>query len=331
MTEKNLAIGVDLGGTKISFGLVDQFGSIQKKIRIATDVKGGPAAIQHQIISTVNDLRQMTNEPIIGMGIGVAGQIEKNKGVVLFAPNLNWKNEPLQECLQKETTIPIAVINDVRAATWGEWLFGAGKGSNNIVCVFVGTGIGGGVISSGNLLTGASNTFGEIGHMTIDINGPMCTCGKKGCFESIAGGWGIAKMAQEAVSKNQDKGKNLLKLANGQIDKIDAKIIVQAAKSGDSIASSLMQKVLEALIGGCSSLVNIYNPQRFILGGGFIDGNPDIIPMIEKGIKQNALAAAVENLEVLHAQLDGEAGVVGGAAFAFKTFFKTENQESLSI
>lgn len=321
--EKTLAIGIDLGGTKISAALVDNSGKIIEQLLVSTDVSGGEKAVQNQLVTMVRQLNKSSNS-IVGIGIGIPGQIEKKTGVVVFAPNLKWRNVPLLENLQKEIKLPIIFTNDVRAATWAEWIYGAGKGCADIVCCFVGTGIGGGIVSDGRILDGASNTFGEIGHIVIDYNGPLCTCGNKGCFEAIASGWAIGKIAQDLAAGDPQRGHAILQLADGKIDHITAKIVTQAFYQNDPLAKKIIDNTKQVLIAGCVSLVNGFNPCRLILGGGVIEGLKDsgIIQEIEIGVKKNALKAATSNLEILPSFFRGDAGMFGAAALAFHCFTK---------
>lgn len=313
------AIGIDLGGTKIEAGRIDSSGNVLQHLRVKTDAAGGPKAIENQIQEAVLELQKGSNVPLAGVGIGVAGQIDPHTGVVYFAPNLpDWHNVPLRANLENALRLKIKIVNDVRAITIGEWLFGAGKGVQDLVCVFVGTGIGGGVVSGGTLLTGCSNTFGEVGHMTIDLYGPVCTCGNRGCWESIAGGWGIAKYARECVIADRLQGARVLELANNEIDKITAKTVVEAYWEDDHLAKIIIEHVKTALIAGCVSLVNLYNPERLILGGGFLDGMPDLIPLIDIGIRQFALKAATKSLEIVPAKLGKQVGVIGAASVVLK-------------
>lgn len=314
-----LAIGVDLGGTKIDIGLVDETGIIHHHQRLETLVAQGAEAIENQILESVRIMQEKAPFPLLGIGVGVAGQIDSENGSVVFAPNLKWKNVPLRENLEQALKLPVRVINDARALTMGEWQYGAGNGFQDIVCLFIGTGIGGGVVSRGNLLSGCSNTFGEAGHMTIDFNGPVCTCGKKGCLEAFCGGWGIAARAREAVEKD-GKGaasRKLLDLANNQVEKITANLVVQAFHQNDPMASEIIERMKLGLIAGCASLVNILNPCRLIVGGGLVEGMPEIIGMIDQGVKREALKAATRTLEVVRAKLGKELGVLGSAAIIF--------------
>lgn len=309
-------IGVDLGGTKIELGVLDETGRILSQQRLKTLTEEGALAVQNQILEGIKIFQQELDEPVVGIGIGVAGQIERETGLVIFAPNLRWHRFPLQENIQQALQIPVYVTNDVRAITWGEWMYGAGKGCTDLLCVFAGTGIGGGVVSGGEFLTGCTNICGEIGHITIDLNGPLCTCGKQGCWESLAGGWGIAARAREAIEADREGNASrlLLKLAGGQLNHVTAKTVVQASGEGDPLAQQLMEQVKKAFIAGCASLVNAFNPCRLILGGGVIDGMPEMVEWVDQGVRLIALQAATRSLEVVKAQLGKEVGVIGAAA-----------------
>ncbi|MFI0434620.1 MAG: ROK family protein [Parachlamydiaceae bacterium] len=320
------AIGVDLGGTKIEMGVVDATGHILDGMRLHTEVEDGPIAVQERLIKGIHALQSGTGVPLSGIGIGVAGQIELNSGSVTFAPNLKWNNIPLKANIEKIVQIPVGIFNDVRAIALGEWLYGAGKGYQDILCVFIGTGIGAGIVSGGRLMTGSSNTFGEVGHMTIDLNGPICTCGKQGCFEAIAGGWGIAARAQEAIQtdKSGSRSQCLLEIARGNINEVNAKTVVEGYRRGDSMAKEVIHHMQKALIHGLASLVNLYNPSRLILGGGLVDGIPEIVSMIEKGIREISLQAATQSMDVVKGRLGKEVGVVGSAAAIFHLLNQSE-------
>lgn len=314
-----LAIGVDLGGTKIDIGLVDETGIIHHHQRVETLVAQGAEAIENQILESIRTMQEKAPFPLLGVGVGVAGQIDPETGSVVFAPNLKWHNIPLRANMEKALKLPVRIINDARALTMGEWQYGAGKGFQDIVCLFIGTGIGGGVVSRGNLLSGCSNTFGEVGHMTIDFNGPLCTCGKKGCLEAFCGGWGVAARAREAIEQD-GKGaasRKLLELAGNQVEKITSNHVVQAFHQKDPLALELIERMRTGLIAGCASLVNILNPCRLIVGGGLVEGMPEIIGMIDQGVKRDSLKAATKSLEVVRAKLGKELGVLGSAATIF--------------
>jgi glucokinase len=322
MSKGKWAIGVDLGGTKIEIALIDTKGKIHARKRFPTESKKGYKVILTRIAQEIATMshENKKSSPII-IGIGVAGQIEKKTGVVKYSPNLEWHNVSLQKDLAEELKIPVIVCNDVKAAMLGEWYYGAGKKCNDLVCVFVGTGIGGGIISNGKILEGSNNTAGEIGHMTIDLHGPKCHCGNTGCFEAIAGGWAIARDAQKAIKENKTAGKLLLKIA-GDIKNVSAKTLEEAVKQNDKLSKELRDEVAGALIAGGVSIVNAFGPKRFIFGGGIIEGMAELLPVIKRGIKKRALQAAVRSIEIMPAKLHNDSGVVGAAAYAFHTLKK---------
>jgi glucokinase len=318
--EEPWSIGIDLGGTKLEAAYVDELGRVRQRVRKPTNVKGGPAAIIEDVIGCMWALRENAEIPPVGVGVGVAGQVDKESGRVRFAPNLDWRDIPLQEELQKSIGLPVIVTNDVRAATWGEWLYGAGRGCDDILCMFVGTGIGGGVVSGGHMLAGCNNTAGEVGHITVDLNGPPCSCGNRGCLEALAGGWAISRIAREMIEADSEGGMLMLEMAGGRLDEINVQTVARAVRGGDPLARQLMDGVVEALVAGASTLVNAFNPCRLILGGGVITGVPELIGRIDKGLRELALSAACSSLLVIPAGLKTDAGVIGAAALASRTF-----------
>lgn len=322
MVANQYAIGIDLGGTKIKIALVDNKGKIIREKEIRTAVKEGPDVIQEHMIAVIKSLCD-TITPF-GIGIGIPGQLDRDD-TILFAPNLGWRNVPLQANLSKKLGIPAASINDVKAATLGEWHFGAGLHYTDFVCLFLGTGIGGGIVSGGNLLKGATNTAGELGHMVVDINGPPCTCGGFGCLESIASGWAIAKRAQENVHKDPLQGAYLLKKCSNDIDAITTKMVVEASKEGDLLSHNILSRAINAVTAASITIVNVLNPSRIILGGGVFEGIPELITHIEQGIQKQALHAARGHVEVVEAHLRNNAGVIGAGYLAFEKFGNIHN------
>lgn len=314
--------GVDLGGTKIQVIQVNAFGTIGERVLIPTDVIGGPAVIEKDIAEAINELKAKAGSSPSAIGLGVAGQIDASSGVVKFAPNLKWSNIPLEKNLKRIFGIPVIIINDVRAATWGEWLHGAGKGVSDLLCVFIGTGVGGGIISNSKILTGFGNTAGEIGHMSVNMTGPQCTCGNIGCMEAFAGGWAIRKRAHEAIRANRQVGELLLEKANGNVDDIKGRHIYEAASLGDPLSCQIIEDAIKALAAGTAGLINAIGPQKVIFGGGIIEGNPYLIDVLNEKIRLNALSAATEQLEIVQAKLHNDAGAIGAGALANRTFLK---------
>ncbi len=316
--EETCTVGVDLGGTKIEVALVSGSGLVLDRRRLETRASEGPDVIQSEIIETVLALRDRAGTLPIGLGIGVAGQVDPTTGMVHFAMNLGWRNVPIRDVLSDALQLPVFVTNDVRAATWGEWLHGAGRGCDDLICLFVGTGIGGGVVSGGRMLTGCSNSAGELGHITVDLNGPLCHCGNHGCMEAIAGGWAIGRTGREAVEKDPEGGASLLRKARGNPEGINARTISQAAGEGDPMAVGIMESAARALAAGAVGLVNAFNPCRLILGGGVIDGLPWLVERVDREVHQRALTVAGAPLQVLPSQLRNEAGVIGAAVMAMR-------------
>jgi glucokinase len=312
--KKPLALGVDLGGTKVETALVDASGRILSSHRYPTNPEKGARKIISDIVRCVEECLDKGEEEAQALGIGVAAQVD-HSGVVLSSPNLGWKNVPLGAKLEEKLKLPVVVTNDVRAASWGEWHFGAGKGVDDLVVIFVGTGIGGGVVSGGEMLEGCSNTAGEIGHTTLIVDGRKCSCPNKGCLEAYAGGWAIAERAQESVRTNPEAGKALISLTGG-VKRITAASVSQAFHEGDILSAKLVEETAQYLSAGLVGIVNSFNPCLLVMGGGVIDGLPELITTAEAFIRKRALKAAVQNLKVVKAALGNEAGIVGAAALA---------------
>ncbi len=314
------AIGVDLGGTKTALGLVDAVGKVLEFVRFETDVAGGPAAVRSQVADGVGRLIKAASLPVAGVGIGVAGQIDPSSGMVRFAPNLGWHNFSLRPEIEAASGARVTVTNDVRAALYGEWLFGAGIGVDDLICVFVGTGIGGGIVCGGRVLAGCTNTAGEVGHMTIALDGPVCNCGKKGCLEALAGGWAIAKAAQQAAISRSEEAAAILDLAEGKFENITARAVVEAYHAGDALSGELIGRATEALAAGMVSLVNAFNPCKVVLGGGIIESMPELVERVDAIVRIQALAAATGSLEIGPTRLGDNAGIIGAAALAMTVF-----------
>lgn len=315
------SIGVDIGGTKIALGLIDSSGNIVQYKRYSTDACLGPDAITDRVADEIRVILQKSKSQINGVGVGVAGQVDSVKGIVHFAPNLRWKEFPLAQKLNDRLGVPVVVINDVRAAAWGEWRFGAGVGEKDLVCLFVGTGIGGSIISGGKMMLGATNCAGELGHMIVDFKGPKCTCGNFGCLEAFSSGWAIGQKAQEYVVNGVGAGKLLVDLAGGDCAAITAKIVSEAAGQKDPLALQVLDAAIGALGAGVISLVHAFNPSCIVLGGGVIEGNPFIVEKIRMIVREKALVSAVKGLRIEKSILKDNAAIIG-AVFCVNQLFK---------
>lgn len=308
-------LGVDLGGTKIAAALVDAGGKILAEYTIPTGAERSALDVIADIVTCLRERLGPHARDAAALGIGVAGQIDPADGTVRDAPNIHWHDVPLGAELSSALGLPVFVTNDVRAATWGEWLHGAGRGAQDLMTLFVGTGVGGGIVSGGRILTGCTNTAGEIGHVTVVTDGRRCTCSNRGCLEAYVGGWAIAAQAREAARAEPADARRLIDLA-GSVEAITAKTVAQAFREDDRFARRLVDEVARYLAAGIVTFVNAFNPCLFILGGGVIEGVPEIAEMVEKPVRAHALAAATRQLRFSRAALGNDAGVVGAAAIA---------------
>lgn len=313
--ESQLTLGIDLGGTKILVALVDEGGHVVASRRCPTRADRGFDGVVDGIVGCVGEIHEEAGRLAGAVGVGVAGQVAPGTGVVRFAPNLGWDDAPLGAALAERLGMPAVVLNDVRAATWGEWRHGAGRGVEDLVVLFVGTGVGGGVVSGGGMMNGCSNTAGELGHTTLVADGRACRCPNRGCLEAYVGGWAIAERAREAVAENPTAGRALVERAGSTAD-ITAATVTEAWRAGDPLAGSLFDETSRYLAAGLVGVVNAFNPCMVVLGGGVMDAVPEYLAAVTEPVRARALEAATGELSVVAAELGPDAGAIGAAAFA---------------
>ncbi|MGH7555226.1 MAG: ROK family protein, partial [Longimicrobiales bacterium] len=212
--------------------------------------------------------------------------------------------------------LPVAVLNDVQAAAFGEYRYGAARGADDAVALFVGTGVGGGIIMGGELMRGCDGSAGEFGHVPIELSGAMCRCGRHGCLEAYVGGWAIARRVREAVDARPGEGAFLKELAGGSADTLSAEILAQAATIGNPLALEIVGDIAYVLGIGLAAIANAFNPCLIVLGGSVIQGTPKLMEVAEDVARKRALPGAVWSLRVRRAQLDSFAGTIGAAAWA---------------
>lgn len=311
---KPLVLGVDLGGTKVNVGLVDADGHLLFSHKSLIHVSKEPEKVIADIVAGVDVCLTKTGQKVEALGVGVAAQLDF-AGVVVASPNLGWRNFPLKKRLEEQFGLPVFMTNDVRAATWGEWRYGAGQGVDDLAVLFVGTGIGGGVVTGGKVLSGCSNCGGELGHMTVVCGGRKCRCPNSGCLEAYAGGWAIAERARESITANPETGHRLVSLA-GNVENVTAATVERAYHEGDLLATRLVEETGQYLAAGVVSIVNTFNPCMVVLGGGVVEGIPELIQIVRDVVPTMALEAAVGNFRVVKAELGGDAAVIGAAALA---------------
>jgi len=314
-------IGIDLGGTSIKMGLVDQLGHILYTLERPTSVKAG----YHQILV---DFSQMAEElcreshyiweDIVGVGVGVPAFLDLPKGIVVEAVNLGWYDVPLKENLERLWTVPVIVDNDANAAALGEMWNGAGKGALHLICLTLGTGIGGGIIINGDIYQGANGCAGEVGHMTVKHhNGRHCNCGRKGCLETEASATAIVLDALEQV-KGMSAGS--LKEEYDKTGTMTAKSVVQLAQHGDSVCKEIIVKVGCTLGNALAQMCFLLNPEMIVIGGGVAQAGKILFdPMIE-AFNKAVLPRVAENTSIVPAKLGNQAGVTGAAWLIHRKF-----------
>ncbi|MCS6826614.1 MAG: ROK family protein [Caldilinea sp.] len=307
----NYSVGIDLGGTQIRAVRIDRNGQIQAHRRIATAATAGAQFVIGQIEQLIAEMVDtLDRKEIIGVGVASPGPVDLHTGVVLQAPTIaGWFNVPLKTELENRTGLHVKLHNDANAAALGEWRFGSGRGCAHFVYVTISTGIGGGVIVDNRLLLGYNNMAGEIGHMILLPDGPLCCCGNRGCWEALASGTALARSAAEALAKGQP---SLIRdIAAGA--PVRGAHVAAAAERGDPLALELMQREGEWIGIGVVNLLHMYSPERVVLGGGVSQNLPLLEPYIRQTIAARALPP-FRHVTLIAAQLGDNAGAIGAAA-----------------
>ncbi|MCU1671957.1 MAG: glucokinase, family [Frankiales bacterium] len=310
----SLTIGVDVGGTKVAAGVVDEQGDILVSTRRPTP-SASPEHVEETIAALVTELRR--EHDVEAIGIGAAGFIDAERSTVLFAPNLAWRNEPLRDVVSKRTGLPVVVENDANAAAWAEHRFGAGRGEPDLVCVTVGTGIGGGVVLGGQLYRGRHGIGAEFGHMNVVPNGRRCGCGQRGCWEQYCSGRALLHEAREIADVQTEYGARLLALGGGEPEGIEAVEVTQAALEGDAAALDCFEEVGSWLGKGLADLAALLDPGVFVVGGGVADAGKLLLEPAQRVFAEQLTGTGHRPLaEIRLARLGNEAGLVGAADLA---------------
>lgn len=317
MTDKKL-IGVDLGGTTAKFAITTAEGDVQQRWSIDTNILDEGSHIIPAISDSINDhlrLYDMSKDDFMGIGMGTPGTVDLEKGTVIGAYNLNWKTlQYPKRDIEKATGIPVYLDNDVNVAALGERWKGAGEESQNVALVALGTGIGSGLIADGHLLHGAAGSAGEIGHVTVQPNGYLCTCGKRGCLETVASATGVVRVARDMAE--EFAGDSTLKQGLDNGDEISSKVVFDYAKEGDKLALMIVDKVCYYLGLGLGNLGNLLNPEYLLIGGGVSAAGDFLLTRVDKYFQQFAFANVRDTTHVRLATLGNTAGVIGAASLA---------------
>lgn len=308
--EKKYVVGVDLGGTKIYTALVNLDGEIIEEITIKTEAEKGEKVVLDNILKTIDKvLENVDKEEVKAIGIGSPGPLDIEKGLIVYTPNLPFKNFELVKPIRERYNIPTYLDNDANVATLSEFMFGAGKGSKNMVYVTVSTGVGGGAILNGNIYRGRTANALEIGHITVMKGGPRCGCGNTGCVEALASGTAIMKRAKEALdSKVETSLRNY--------DNVTAKEVFLEAERGDKVSQEILNDALSYLGIGIANIANSFDPDKIVIGGGVSEAGKIVFDKIDEEMQRRCLTTIYNHCKVEKALLGGKAGVLGAAALA---------------
>ena len=308
-------VGIDIGGTKVLGGVVDQTGAVIRRARRDTPTEGGVALTQ--AIADVA-LELMNEEEIESVGVSVAAFISADRKTILATPNIkDWNGVNLDYELTTRIGLPVVIENDANSAAWGEFKFGAARGKESIFMLTVGTGIGGGIVINSNLLRGSFGIAAEIGHLRIVPNGLLCGCGAHGCFEQYGSGTALLRHAREAIVANPDRSRNILGRGDGTIEGVKGSAITEAARDGDELALSVFKTTGDYIGAGIASLAVILDPEAVVIGGGVIDAGEILLNPIRTSMdKYMPFAGKHPHPQIIGAQLGNEAGLVGVADLA---------------
>ncbi|NGN68806.1 ROK family glucokinase [Streptomyces sp. A7024] len=309
-----LTIGVDIGGTKIAAGVVDEDGAILNTSKVPTP--STPEGVIEAIATAVQDVTK-DHPDAEAVGIGAAGYVDDKRATVLFAPNINWRHEALKDKVEQRVGLPVVVENDANAAAWGEYKFGAGAGHDDVVCITLGTGLGGGIIIGGKLHRGRFGVAAEFGHIRVVPDGLLCGCGSQGCWEQYASGSALVRYAQQRAGATPDAAEYLLSLGDGTPEGIQGRHISQAARHEDPVAIDSFRELARWAGAGLADLASLFDPSAFIVGGGVSDEGDLVLEPIRKSFRRWLVGSQWRpHAQVLAAQLGGRAGLVGAADLA---------------
>ncbi|NPV54010.1 MAG: ROK family glucokinase [Firmicutes bacterium] len=315
---KRWVIGVDLGGTKIAFGVMDAEGNIAARLTRPTLPGEGVGPVISRISGGITEVMAtlgIAAGDVRGIGIGSPGPLNPVSGVVIFAPNLKWHNVPVKDMVEAELGIPVYLENDANLAALGELRFGAGQGAKNMIYITVSTGIGGGIIINGDVYSGSTFVAGEVGHTIIKPDGPQCGCGQYGCLEAMASGTAIARMAREAIAAGE---KTMIREIAGGDAGVNAEVVARATLAGDGVALAIIREAATYLGLGVTNLVNILNPEVVVIGGGVSRIGDMLFDTVRTTVRERAVEGAREAVRIVPAQLGSDAGIVGAATLALK-------------
>jgi glucokinase len=322
MPDQKHFIGIDLGGTNIKAALVDtETGEIAATRSTPTRAREGHDAVIAQMAESAEEIiiaSNLSKADIGGVGIGIPGALELDRGMTIFLPNLpgNWRNVMVRDQLTRLTGLPVAILNDARSMTLGEWKFGAGRGADT-ACYTLGTGIGGGLVINGKLHLGINGSAGELGHVSVDLNGPKCGCGSFGCIEAYASGPAIAARGMKAVV--QGRTTIIAEMCDYDLNRITPELVCEAARRGDEIAREIYEFAGKVIGAGIANVITAVTPRRIVIGGGVAAAGELILDPIRRSMRARVFLVDSLQVEVVQAQLGNNAGLIGAALWARET------------
>lgn len=308
-------ISVDMGGTKIRTGVVDEYGGVKHKKSISTEANLGKESVIERLIELIQGIYNdvVLKSEIIGIGLAVPGPYDNKSGVFHNPPNLpGWDKFYFPGALETYLKIPIKVINDANAAALGEYIYGVGKGYKHLVYLTLGTGVGSGIIIDGKLLMGSRGFAPELGHITIDKNGPHCNCGNAGCLEALASGTAISRIAQGNIKNNQES--ILREMCSGDFMQIDSRMVAEAATKGDSLALSIMKEAGRNLGVGLVNIIHSFDPEIIVFGGGLTDALNLMMPSIKSEIANRVMSNQKDKVKLVISQIEEDVALLGAAS-----------------
>ncbi len=319
MSEASLdfVIGIDIGGTNLVVGAVAADGTrvVGAHSQPTNPSRGADAVIESLVAMGRQTLGALAVEVpsarVLGLGIGAPGPLDTRRGVVLLTPNLGWVDMPLRDRLSEGLGLPASLDNDANCAILGECWVGAARGATHVIGITIGTGIGGGIVLDGRLHHGVADCAGEVGHITIDLDGRLCGCGNYGCLEAYASGPAIARRATERLNEGDDSV--LLQLVDGDLSRVTAQTVYEAAHAGDPVALDVVRDTAHYLGAGIANLLNIFNPDHVVIVGGVTRAGDSLFEPLRREVARRAFKPAVRSCQIIPGTLDGLAGVYGAA------------------
>lgn len=317
---ESLILGVDLGGTRIRTILARPDGTILAWDRRDTSAQEGPEAVLERLYASIAQVRQApeaAGASILGIGVGAPGPLDARRGVLVSAPNLSgWREVPLKRLIQERIGLPVYLGNDANLGALGEHQFGGGRGLSDMIYVTWSTGIGGGIIANGKLVLGVNGSAGEIGHITIDVDGPLCNCGNRGCLEAMASGTAIARVAQHRLEEGEPS--RISEIAAQDPQGVSARAVCEAALQGDTLAWEVLLPAARSLGIGLATLVNLFNPELILIGGGVAQMGERLLGPAREAMRERAFPLPAQTVRIEPATLGDDVGALGGVALVLQ-------------